>query len=102
MFGPFKVVGFIDYQQIPFSCPRLLQTPGLFTEERHGAKYQLRAFEWVFCTRFNQRLATFFIQDGEHQVETPQHFHQPLVYEAIGHRDQYPAGAAGNQLLVDN
>ena len=38
----------------------------------------------------------FFIYDGEKQIEAPQHFHQPLMDQAVGYRDQHPAGPAGD------
>src|SRR5690606_23052410 len=49
-----------------------------------------------------QALAALFIENGEHQVKTSQHFHQPLVYQAVGHHNQYPPGTATDQLLVNN
>ena len=42
------------------------------------------------------------IEQREMQVETAQHFHQPLVQQASGYQYQHPAGAASEQLLVDD
>ena len=57
------------------------------------------AFEGIALGYFGQSLC---VEQGEVQVEAPQHFHQPLVQQAGGNQDQYPGGAAGQQLLVNN
>ena len=99
---PFQVVGFINHQQIPFGRNSLFQAFRLLVEKRRRAKHQLGTFERVLRTGFEQGKTAFFIQDGEKQVKTSQHFNQPLVDQAVGHGNQHAVGTPGLQLLVDD
>ena len=46
--------------------------------------------------------AALFIQQGETQVEPPDHFNKPLHRQGRWHNDQHPARPASDQLLMQD
>ncbi len=92
---------FVDDQQIPFGFQQLLEAAALLAQEVEAADHQLFGFEGVF--RIGKGLdAALLVKQGEVQVETAQHFDQPLVLERFGQQDEHAMGAAGEQLLMND
>ena len=101
--GPLQVVGLVNHQQIPVTFYSLLRALRVRAQEFQGAQHQLLALKRVFLfTACGNGLAAFLVKDAEVQVEAAQHFHQPLVQQTFRHHNQYPSGAFGQQLVVQD
>ena len=95
------MVGFVDNQQIPLGFQHLLEATTLLAQEVEAADHQLFGLEGVL--RIGKRLdAALLVKQGEVQVETAQHFDQPLVLERLGQQNEHAMGAAGEQLLMND
>ncbi len=64
-----------------------------------GHQGQLGVLEGIAGIALGEALA---VEQGDLQVEAPAHLHQPLVLEVFRDQDQHAAGAAGEQLAMDD
>ncbi|MNZ35213.1 hypothetical protein D3C78_526040 [compost metagenome] len=96
---PDQVVGFVDHQQVPFGVQHGLLGAHVVTQPVEGDQRQLAVLERVVGIALDEALG---VEQGDLQVEAPAHFHQPLVLEVFRHQDQGAAGAAAEQLAMQD
>lgn len=101
LFAPDEVVGFIDNQQIPFGIAQVFQTLLVTAGEVQRTDHQLFGFERVkrIVLRFG---VAFVVKQGETQIETAQHFDQPLMLQGFWHNNQHAFCRARKQLLMQD
>ena len=73
---PVQVMRLIYGYQIPAGSDRLGRQPGLFEQQVETAQHELLRVEQVALVRCIQPL---LIKQGKMQIETAQHFNQPLM-----------------------
>ena len=96
---PDQVVGLVDYQQIPAGGEQGVLSLLVFLQPFQGDQRQLAVLEGVAGVAFHETLG---VEQGDVEVETPAHFHQPLVLQVFRHQDQHAAGATGEQLAMNH
>ena len=96
---PDQVVGLVDHQQIPAGGEQGVLGLLVFLQPLQGDQRQLAVLEGVAGVAFHETLG---VEQGDVEVETPAHFHQPLVLQVFRHQDQHAAGATGEQLTMDH
>ncbi|MNI56824.1 hypothetical protein D3C73_1118500 [compost metagenome] len=99
LFVPHQVVRFVDHQQIPAGCEQRVLGLLVVHQPFQGHQRKLSVFERVGGIAFDE---AFFVEQGDLQVETAAHFHQPLVLKVFRHQDQHAIGAAREQLAVND
>ncbi|CGZ39878.1 Uncharacterised protein [Salmonella enterica subsp. enterica serovar Typhi] len=85
---------FVDHQQIPLGVAQMFQTLLIAAGEIQRADHQLFGFKRVIRVVLRFGIA-FVIEQREAQVETAQHFYQPLVLQGFRNDDQYAFRRAG-------
>ncbi|KAF1068543.1 MAG: hypothetical protein GAK45_01330 [Pseudomonas citronellolis] len=96
---PDQMVGLVDHQQVPTGGEQRILGTLVTLDPLQGDQGQLAVFERVAGVAFDETLA---VEQGDVEVEAAAHFHQPLVLEVFRQQDQHPAGAAGEQLAVND
>jgi len=87
--GPFEVVGFIHDEEIPTGISGLPRTFGRAAEQRERAEDDLAVEEGIALgiTGLDGGTA-FFIEEAEHEIETAQQLHEPLMRQRVGNEHE--------------
>ena len=97
------MVRLVHDQQVPLTFNGLGQALRVLLEQLQAAQHQLLRMERVVpLARLLDRAAALLVEDAESQVEAAQQLHQPLMHQRIGHQDQHPVGASGEQLVMQD
>ncbi|MNM84758.1 hypothetical protein D3C81_968560 [compost metagenome] len=99
LFMPDQVVRLVDHQQVPAGGKQRVLGLLVFCQPFQGDQRQLGILEGVAGVAFDKALD---IEQGDLKVEAPAHFHQPLVLQVLRDQDQHAAGAARQQLAMDD
>ena len=78
IFAPHQMMGFIDHQQVPLGFTEMFQTLFATTGKIQRANHQLFGIERVVSIVLSFGI-TLIIKQSKAQVETAQHFYQPLM-----------------------
>ena len=78
IFAPHQMMGFIDHQQVPLGFTEMFQTLFATTGKIQRANHQLFGIERVVSIVLSFGI-TLIIKQSKTQVETAQHFYQPLM-----------------------
>ena len=100
---PIEVVGFIDNEKIPVGFEGLGDSLGVGEEEVGGAEDELVFEEGIeFGILRGDGLASFFIEDGEGEIEAAVKLDKPLMDEGVGEEDEDAVGATGEVEAVED
>ena len=99
---PAQVMGLVDDQQVPVRRQQGPRGGGGGQEACQGAEGQGLDQERVVSGRVLDVPQSLPVEQGEAQVETPPHLHQPLMEQGFRDQDQGPGHAAGGQQPVED
>ena len=94
------MVRLINNTKIPTRFRGGLHPLRVLGKQAERAQHQLRAGKRVWLAAFLQGFTAVLIQQGELQVEAPQHLYQPLVQQRFRDHDQGPAYQSADPLLL--